>query len=64
MFKSHTNLGNTNGNPIEEEVEHTSISGSYTSKAERQKKGKDVTRGNNRGITRAADQFCIYELAD
>ncbi|KAG9232118.1 hypothetical protein BJ875DRAFT_515281 [Amylocarpus encephaloides] len=64
MFERNLNLGNTNDNPIEEDVEHMSISGSHTSKAERQKKGKGITLGNSRGVTGAADQFCIYEFAE
>jgi hypothetical protein len=64
-FESYTNLENTNDNPIEEEVEHMSISKAHASKAERQKKKENgITRGNNRGITGTAGQFCVYELAD
>jgi len=56
--KSHTNLENTNDNPIKEEIEYILIPGSRTLKAERQqqqnkkkkKKGKILLKGTTGGL--------------
>lgn len=72
MFESHTNLGNTSEQLINE-VEHMLISESPTSEASGQttkgkskkarKKAKRDPAQGGRGITGSADQFYIYELA-
>ncbi|XTI86543.1 hypothetical protein V2W45_1519418 [Cenococcum geophilum] len=61
VFKSHTNMGEPSGIPIEEKMEQILISKGQKADKGKEKAKQDILRSRSRTKGGPADQFCIYE---